>query len=415
MSSRTPRSPIASVSTPFARDATMTRAIERAPGGGIFFDARSDEFRARTRRHARVSVGEWGEDLNRDWTRKRHPSTDAARARDARPPRRRVETVSRDVDVDIDADARAARARRRAVVQRDDAPPAVKTTRTRTRASTAASKARSPRASSTSSASRPSTSRWTIARRFAVVSVVSFVAAFLAGAKTPTTSRDHRDVFASVSSRRGLAEPRARARAFERRFAAWPRRGRRTRLIFSSTTSARTPSTKAPTVLLAARTTEAARAVRARLDASFASDACALTVECASRRLREMDADEARGELQRALTRHFRRCADAARGRDGGAVRRRQYGSRARARASSGAERTRGVRARRGIGAHVARGFRARRATARADVSPGANEKTFTNAAKRALLRAMRVHEDVDDEDATSLAFRRRVDVAVEV
>jgi len=27
----------------------------------------------------------------------------------------------------------------------------------------------------------------------------------------------------------------------------------------------------------------------------------------------------------------------------------------------------------------------------------------------------MRVREDVDDEDATSLAFRRRVDVAVEV
>lgn len=34
----------------------------------------------RERGVARVSVGEWGEDLNRDWTRKRHPSTDAARA-----------------------------------------------------------------------------------------------------------------------------------------------------------------------------------------------------------------------------------------------------------------------------------------------------------------------------------------------
>ena len=257
--------------------------------------------------------------------------------RDARPPRRRVETVSRDVDVDIDADARAARARRRAVVQRNDAPPAVKTTRTRTRASTAASKARSPRASSTSSASRPSTSRWTIARRFA---------------------------------------------------------------------PARNAATK--------ETTEAARAVRARLDASFASDACALTVECASRRLREMDADEARGELQRALTRHFRRCADA---REGATVVLYDVANMVPAHVPAllPALSEHGAYARDGESVRTSHAVFVLVARLPAlDVSPGANEKTFTNAAKRALLRAMRVHEDVDDEDATSLAFRRRVDVAVE-
>ena len=337
--------------------------------------------------------------------------------RDARPPRRRVETTSRDVDVDIDADARAARARRRAVVQRDDAPPAVKTmrtrTRTRTRASTAASKARSPRASSTSSASRPSTSRWTIARRFAVVSVVSLVAAFLAGAKTPTTSRDHRDAFASVSSRRGLAEARARALREALRGVAAPWASNA--IDFFIDDVARTPSTKAPTVLLAARTTEAARAVRARLDASFASDACALTVECASRRLREMDADEARGELQRALTRHFRRCADA---REGATVVLYDVANMVPAHVPAllPALSEHGAYARDGESVRTSHAVFVLVARLPAiDVSPGANEKTFTNAAKRALLRAMRVREDVDDEDATSLAFRRRVDVAVEV
>ena len=330
--------------------------------------------------------------------------------RDARPSRRRVETASRDVDVDIDADARAARARRRAVVQRDDAPPAVKTTRTRTRASTAASKARSPRASSTSSASRPSTSRWTIARRFAVVSVVSFVAAFLAGAKTP---RDHRDAFASASSRRGLADARARALRDALRGVAAPWASNA--IDFFIDDVARTPSTKAPTVLLAARTTEAARAVRARLDASFASDACALTVECASRRLREMDADEARGELQRALTRHFRRCADT---REGATVVLYDVANMVPAHVPAllPALSEHGAYARDGESVRTSHAVFVLVARLPAlDVSPGANEKTFTNAAKRALLRAMRVREDVDDEDATSLAFRRRVDVAVEV
>ena len=333
--------------------------------------------------------------------------------RDARPPRRRVETASRDVDVDIDADARAARARRRAVVQRDDAPPAVKTTRTRmrTRASTAASKRRSPRASSASSASRPSTSRWTIARRFAVVSVVSLVAAFLAGAKT---SRDHRDAFASASSRRGLADARARALRDALRGVAAPWASNA--IDFFIDDVARTPpSTKAPTVLLAARTTEAARAVRARLDASFASDACALTVECASRRLREMDADEARGELQRALTRHFRRCADA---REGATVVLYDVADMVPAHVPAllPALSEHGAYARDGESVRTSHAVFVLVARLPAlDVSPGANEKTFTNAAKRALLRAMRVREDVDDEDATSLAFRRRVDVAVEV
>ena len=178
---------------------------------------------------------------------------------------------------------------------------------------------------------------------------------------------------------------------------------------------ARTPSTKAPTVLLAARTTEAARAVRARLDASFASDACARTVECASRRLREMDADEARGELQRALTRHFRRCADA---REGATVVLYDVANMVPAHVPAllPALSEHGAYARDGESVRTSHAVFVLVARLPAlDVSPGANEKTFTNAAKRALLRAMRVREDVDDEDATSLAFRRRVDVAVEV
>ena len=166
---------------------------------------------------------------------------------------------------------------------------------------------------------------------------------------------------------------------------------------------------------LAARTTEAARAVRARLDASFASDACALTVECASRRLREMDADEARGELQRALTRHFRRCADA---REGATVVLYDVANMVPAHVPAllPALSEHGAYARDGESVRTSHAVFVLVARLPAlDVSPGANEKTFTNAAKRALLRAMRVHEDVDDEDATSLAFRRRVDVAVEV
>jgi len=340
-----------------------------------------------------------------------------ARARvEARASTRRGVEKASPRDVDDDGAGRATRARRRAVVERDT-PPAVTTAQTTVKAKTRSRTSKKPpsvttrRAAVTSSTTRARWWRSRTARRVAVV--VCLVAALARLGGVFETSGD--DAFASARPpRRGLGDARARALRDALRAVAAPWASEA--IDFFIDDVARTPtSTKAPTVLLAARTTEAMREVRARLEESFASDPCALTIECASTRLREMDVDEARGELQRALTRHFRRCADA---EEGATVVLHDVADMVPAHVPAllPALSEHGVYVRDGESvraSHAAFVLTARLPAL--DVPPRANEKTFTNAAKRALLRAMRVREDVDDEDATSLAFRRRVDVAVEV
>lgn len=335
-----------------------------------------------------------------------------ARARvEARASTRRSVEKASPRDVDDDGAGRATRARRRAVVERDT-PPAVTTAKAKTRSRTS-KKPPSVTTRQTATASTTTRARWwrsRTARRVAVV--VCLVASLSRLGGVFETSRD--DAFASARPRRGLGDARARALRDALRAVAAPWASEA--IDFFIDDVARTPtSTKAPTVLLAARTTEAMREVRARLEESFASDPCALTIECASTRLREMDVDEARGELQRALTRHFRRCADA---EEGATVVLHDVADMVPAHVPAllPALSEHGVYVRDGESvraSHAAFVLTARLPAL--DVPPRANEKTFTNAAKRALLRAMRVREDVDDEDATSLAFRRRVDVAVEV
>lgn len=341
-----------------------------------------------------------------------------ARARvEARGSRRRgVETAS-SRDVDDDGAVRATRARRRAVVERDT-PPAVtkkKTTKAKTRSGTSKKPPSvTTRQRATTSTTRVRWWRSQTARRLAVVVCLVASLARLGGVFETSREDAADDAFASARPRRGLGDARARALRDALRAVAAPWASEA--IDFFIDDVARTPtSTKAPTVLLAARTTEAMLEVRARLEESFASDPCALTIECASTRLREMDVDEARGELQRALTRHFRRCADA---EEGATVVLHDVADMVPAHVPAllPALSEHGVYVRDGESvraSHAAFVLTARLPAL--DVSPRANEKTFTNAAKRALLRAMRKREDVDDEDATSLAFRRRVDVAVEV
>ena len=338
-----------------------------------------------------------------------------ARARvEARASTRRGVEKESPRDVGDDGAGRATRARRRAVVERDTPPTVTTKKKTTAKAKTRSRTSKKPPSVKTSQTS--TRARWwrsQTTRRLAVV--VCLVASLSRlGGVFETSQEAADDAFASARPRRGLGDARARALRDALRAVAAPWASEA--IDFFIDDVARTPtSTKAPTVLLAARTTEAMREVRARLEESFASDPCALTIECASTRLREMDVDEARGELQRALTRHFRRCADA---EEGATVVLHDVADMVPAHVPAllPALSEHGVYVRDGESvraSHAAFVLTARLPAL--DVSPRANEKTFTNAAKRALLRAMRVREDVEDEDATSLAFRRRVDVAVEV
>jgi hypothetical protein len=186
--------------------------------------------------------------------------------------------------------------------------------------------------------------------------------------------------------------------------------------FFVEDVATRRASHKAPTVLVAANTPEGLRAARASLEATLRRGArgrCAMTLDCAAANLRELDADEARGRLQRALARHLAGCS---RDEDGAVVVLHDVANMSpeHVPALLPALSEDGAYAYDGESISTTRGvfvLTAHLPATRAAAAAATDEKTFTNAAKMALLDAMRAK--TSDDDATALAFRRRIDVAV--
>ena len=167
---------------------------------------------------------------------------------------------------------------------------------------------------------------------------------------------------------------------------------------------------KAATALLAAASREALTRARERLERSLAEDACATVIDCASSALGGVDADEARGTLQRAISTHFARCSEGATV----VLHDVTNADPAHVPALLPALSENGAYAHHGRAISTTRGtflLLAELPDVRASVG---DEKAYTNAAKRALLETMRARQG-GDADGTALAFRRRIDVAIPI
>lgn len=167
---------------------------------------------------------------------------------------------------------------------------------------------------------------------------------------------------------------------------------------------------KAATALLATASREALTRARERLERSLADDACATVIDCASNALREMDADEARGTLQRAIATHFSRCSDGATVvlHDVANADPAHLPALLPALSENGAYFDRGRAVPTTAGAFV---LLAELPHVQASVG---DEKAYTNAAKRAFLETMRARSG-GDADGTAHALRRRIDVAIPI
>ncbi|OUS48946.1 hypothetical protein BE221DRAFT_57670, partial [Ostreococcus tauri] len=132
-------------------------------------------------------------------------------------------------------------------------------------------------------------------------------------------------------------------------------------------------------------------------------------IECASGALDSMDHDEARGTLQRSIASLFARCPRGATAvlHDVSRARPEHVPALLPALSENGAYMDRGRAVSTTFGTVLLL------ATLPGVAADAADEKAFTNAAKRELLEAMRAAKDGRDDDGTALAFRRRIDVAI--
>ena len=302
---------------------------------------------------------------------------------------------------------RVARDASRADARADATPPSPRASRARARATATAARRPTDRGRRRATTTDATTRRATTRRARAALAALAVALALRAA----TTTRRARE------GRRRVDATRADARATTlRRALDAVTRSASAVEFFVEDVATRRAGRKAPTVLVAASTVEGMRATRASLEATLAAGAfgkCAMTLDCAAASLRASDADEARGRLQRALARHFAGCS---RDEDGAVVVLHDVANMSpeHVPALLPALSEDGAYAYDGESIATTRGvfvLTAHLPATRAAAADATDEKTFTNAAKTALLDAMRAK--TSDDDATALAFRRRIDVAV--
>jgi len=227
----------------------------------------------------------------------------------------------------------------------------------------------------------------------AVVAIVAFVA-FVA----VTSTRNRTEKARATRSVDVDALERALASVADGRFAE-------TTKFFARDVARERISTKPPAILLAGTSALAVRRAREDVERATSEEECVVVVDCGARALNAMATDEGRGWIQRELSVFFRRCSTRAALvvlHDVGKMSPKLIPALLPALSEDGAYEYDGESISTTHGVFLL--------TAELPHARGEDEKTFTRSAKGELVKALYAE---DDEDATALAFRRRIDVAV--